>query len=133
MSDIKITDHDAWISIEFMQPNALAWARKELTGDRWQWTGNRILCPRRLVKTVIHILVAQGFEITTGEREMNLMAIETLEGDFLIQRGRQLLLRLHMTNESMIVTSTGSHVIVADISEAKELQDWLKRCLDEEI
>jgi hypothetical protein len=63
MADVKITDYDSWVGIEFTQPNALAWAKRELTGDRWQWAGNRILCPRRLVKIIIHVLVAHGFDI----------------------------------------------------------------------
>lgn len=66
------------------------------------------------------------------------MAIETVEGDFLLRSGnpgRDHLLRIHMTDESMIFTATevNRQVIVADISEARELRDWLTRRLEEEI
>lgn len=65
------------------------------------------------------------------------MAIETVEGDFVIRSGnpgRPELLRIHMTDESMVITATesGRSVIIADFSEAKELRDWLSRRLDEE-
>lgn len=67
------------------------------------------------------------------------MSIETVEGDFVLRSGnpgRPHLLRIHMTDESMIFTTAECpqrHVIIADISEAKELRDWITRRLDEEI
>lgn len=68
------------------------------------------------------------------------MAIETVAGDFVIKAGwgRHDILRIHMTDESMVVTASENsggdrHVIIADISEAKELRDWIARRLDEAI
>ena len=67
------------------------------------------------------------------------MAIEMVEGDFMIRAGRsnQPLLRINMTDDSMYITATetgcGTHRIIADISEAKELRDWLSRRLAEPI
>jgi hypothetical protein len=67
------------------------------------------------------------------------MAIETLEGDFLIRSGnpgKADLIRIHMTRDSMVITATECpqrQVIVADLSEAKQLRDWIDRRLNEEI
>ncbi len=66
------------------------------------------------------------------------MAIETMEGDFLIRSGnpgRADLLRIHFTKEEMTITATesGRSVIIASLSEAVELRDWLTRRLEEPI
>lgn len=51
-------------------------------------------------------------------------------GDFLLQGLNGDLLRIHMTEESMVITTTG-RVIIGDRSEAKNLRDWLTCQLDE--
>lgn len=67
------------------------------------------------------------------------MAVETIttEGDYVIKGGGGDLLRVHFTDESMIITATENrpqkHVIVCDISEAKELRDWLTRRIEEPL
>lgn len=64
------------------------------------------------------------------------MSIETLEGDYVIKGRGADLLRIHFTEESMIITATENrpqrHVIICDISEAKELRDWLIRRIEED-
>lgn len=68
------------------------------------------------------------------------MAIErlTTEGDFVVRGVGRDLLRFHMTDESMYVTANENHpgqrhVVICDISEAKELRDWLTRRIEEPI
>jgi hypothetical protein len=58
------------------------------------------------------------------------MAIETLEGDFVIRGTYQDILRAHFTEDSLIVTM-GPKIMVAGLSEAKELRDWIDRRLNE--
>lgn len=61
----------------------------------------------------------------------------TTEGDYVIKGSGSDLLRIHFTDESMIITATENrpqkHVIICDISEAKELRDWLTRRIDEKV
>lgn len=72
-------------------------------------------------------------------RENYTMAVETVttEGDYVIKGREGDLLRIHFTDESMIITATENwpqkHVIICDISEAKELRDWLTRRIEEEV
>jgi hypothetical protein len=67
------------------------------------------------------------------------MAIETLttEGDYVIKGHGGDLLRVHFTEESMVITATENrpqkHVIICDISEAKDLRDWLTRRIAEPV
>jgi hypothetical protein len=67
------------------------------------------------------------------------MAVETIttEGDYVIKGREGDLLRIHFTDESMIITATENrpqkHVIICDLSEAKELRDWLTRRIEEPI
>ena len=67
------------------------------------------------------------------------MAVEAIisEGDYVIKGRGDDLLRIHFTDESMIITATENrpqrHVIICDISEAKELRDWLTRHIEEEL
>jgi len=58
------------------------------------------------------------------------MAIETLEGDFVVRGSYKDILRAHFTEDSLIVTM-GPQVMVAGLAEAKELRDWIDRCLSE--
>lgn len=59
------------------------------------------------------------------------MAIETLEGDFVIRGSHKDALRARANDDSFIVTM-GPQVVVATITEAKELRDWIDRRLSEE-
>lgn len=58
------------------------------------------------------------------------------EGDYVIKGQGGDLLRIHFTEESMIVTATENrpqkHVIICDISEAKDLRDWLSMHIEAE-
>jgi hypothetical protein len=58
------------------------------------------------------------------------MAIETLEGDFVIRGIYKDILRAHVTEDSLIVTM-GPQVVVASMTEAKEFRDWIDRRLNE--
>ncbi len=58
------------------------------------------------------------------------MQIETLEGDFVVRGNYSDILRAHFTDDSLIVTM-GHQVLVAGLSEAKELRDWIDRRLNE--
>lgn len=58
------------------------------------------------------------------------MQIETLEGDFVVRGSYKDILRAHFTNDSLIVTM-GPQVMVASVSEAIALRDWLDRRLNE--
>lgn len=61
----------------------------------------------------------------------------TTEGDYVIKGSGNDLLRIQFTDESMIITATENrpqkHVIICDVSEAKELRDWLTRRIEEQI
>jgi hypothetical protein len=64
-----------------------------------------------------------------------LTAIETIEGDFVLRSslGRPLI-RMHMTAETILITVAGqAQVFVGDISEVRQLRDWLTRRLDEPL
>lgn len=58
------------------------------------------------------------------------MAIETLEGDFVIRGNYKDIIRAHVTDDSLIITM-GPQVLVASLTEAKELRDWIDRRLSE--
>lgn len=60
------------------------------------------------------------------------MPVERSEGDFLIKSKDKEIMRVHFTDESMMIYYIGT-VMVIDISEAKELYAWIGRRLDEEI
>lgn len=60
-----------------------------------------------------------------------LMAIETLEGDFVVRGNYKDIFRAHITEDSLIVTM-GPQVLVASLSEAKELCGWIQRRLNDE-
>jgi len=59
------------------------------------------------------------------------------EGDYVIKSLGRDLMRFHFTDESMVVTTTKNspqrNVIICDVSDAKELRDWLSRRLEEDI
>lgn len=63
-------------------------------------------------------------------------AEQSAEGDYIIRGSGNDLLRIHFTDESMVITATENrpqkHVIICDISEAKEMRDWLTRHIEEE-
>lgn len=59
------------------------------------------------------------------------MAIETVEGDFVVRGSYKDIFRAQATDESLIV-KMGPQIMVASWSEAKELRDWLDRRLNEE-
>jgi hypothetical protein len=61
------------------------------------------------------------------------MANETAEGDFIIRSAGDIIFRLHMTDESIVIYNRHFTVITADISEAKQLHEWLGRKLAEPI
>lgn len=58
------------------------------------------------------------------------MSIETLEGDFVLRGSYKVIFRAHVTEDSLIVTM-GPQVLVASLTEAKELRDWIDRRLTE--
>jgi hypothetical protein len=58
------------------------------------------------------------------------MAIETVEGDFVIRGNYKDIIRAHMSDDSLIVTM-GPQVVIASLTEAKELRDWIDRRLNE--
>lgn len=58
------------------------------------------------------------------------MAIETVEGDFVVSGNYNEIFRATATEDSLIVTM-GPRVLVASLSEAKELRDWIDRRLNE--
>lgn len=65
------------------------------------------------------------------------MAVETVtrEGDYVLKGQGRALLRLHMNEGEMIITSDdyrGMHTI-ASLSDVRELRDWLTRRLEEPI
>jgi hypothetical protein len=67
------------------------------------------------------------------------MAIETVttEGDFVVKSLGRDILRVHMGEDSMtVVTHCGGqnrNNVICDISEARQLRDWLTRRLEEEV
>lgn len=67
------------------------------------------------------------------------MAIEvvTIEGDFVLKGIGRDILRIHMSDDSMTVTTQcggqNRNNVVCDISEARQLRDWLTRRLEEEV
>ncbi len=58
------------------------------------------------------------------------MAIETLEGDFVVRGSYKDIFRANVTDDSLIITM-GPQVLVASLSEAKELCGWIERRLSE--
>jgi hypothetical protein len=58
------------------------------------------------------------------------MAIETLEGDFVIRGNYKDILRVQATDASLIV-KMGPQIVVASLTEAKMLRDWIDRRLNE--
>lgn len=62
------------------------------------------------------------------------MAIETLEGDFIIRTMSSELIRFHFTDDSLVITKRDGHVqhvVVCTISEAIELGVWLDKNINE--
>jgi hypothetical protein len=65
------------------------------------------------------------------------MAVETItrEGDFVIKGRGNDLLRIHFTEDSMVITATesGRQIIICAVEEAVELRDWLTRRIEEPV